>query len=280
MKKLIPIVFLLLICMLPASALAQSELTLAQVNVGLWPEYDRQAMLVIYHIQLPPDTPLPVNLSLHIPASAGEPNAVAELVDEVLVNIPYELETQGAWTAVNIQAESLAVQLEYYDPALVISGAARSFSYSWPGDYEVESMTIEVQQPPTAEDMQLEPTFTTAQAGNDGLTYYSLQVGALAQGETFTQSLAYNKGDDMLTATWQANRQQAGFSFDWRWLLIAAALALVAYGIIGMIGMQGKMKRRPKRTVTAKSVAFCPSCGVKAHKGDQFCRQCGARLRR
>lgn len=285
MKKLIPIVLLLFVFLLPSVVVAQSDLSLAQVQVGLWPEFDRSAMLVIYHIQLPTTAQLPVDMALRIPAAAAAPNAVAVLAESGLVNVDYELESEGDWIWVKFQSESSGVQLEYYDPGLEISSTQRSFTYTWPGDYAVENMTVEMQQPAGAEGMQLEPDYDTAQAGSDGLTYYSRQVGALAAGEMYSQKLSYTKTDETLTAAvlggevGAAAAESTGTGFDWRWLLIPAALGLIGYGIFGIFGHRRKTKRRPKKAVKARRDAFCHSCGARARKGDRFCRQCGTELR-
>lgn len=59
--------------LLPWSAFAQGNLTLSSVEVDLWPEYDQPAVLVIYRVVLPASVVLPADLTLRIPAAAGEP---------------------------------------------------------------------------------------------------------------------------------------------------------------------------------------------------------------
>lgn len=285
MKYLIPVVLILVIWLLPAAARAQSALTLDQVQVGLWPEYDRSAMLVIYHIQLTADTQLHVDLVLRIPVAAGEPNAVAVLAENGLVNVDYELVAGDDWITVQFESDSFGVQLEYYDPGLGTAGPERTFTYTWPGDYDVQSMVIEVQRPAGAQDMLLEPAYQTAQPGNDGLTYYSRPIGALAAGETFSQTVTYSNPDDTLTT--EILNEEAGLEpsvsngigFDWRWLLIFAALGLIGYGVYGMLGSKRKAKRQPKKPSKSKSGTFCHSCGAQAEKGDKYCRLCGTKLR-
>ena len=65
--------FLVLLCLAilvlfpPLKAQAQEPVRFSEVEVSLWPEYDRPTVLVIYRITLSADTTLPVNLSVQIP---------------------------------------------------------------------------------------------------------------------------------------------------------------------------------------------------------------------
>ena len=74
-KRLTLLLFVVFLFLVPA-AQAQGMLSLATLEVALWPEYDRPEVLVIYKAKLPADISLPVDVSLKIPAIAGEPFAV------------------------------------------------------------------------------------------------------------------------------------------------------------------------------------------------------------
>ncbi len=78
-----------------ARAAAQSIPAFDSVEISLWPEFDKPAMLVIYRANLPADVQFPVSVSLPIPAGV-QPNAVAQgSADGRLVDVEYTLETQG-----------------------------------------------------------------------------------------------------------------------------------------------------------------------------------------
>ena len=88
-KRLIIFLLLGLIFLVPV-AQAQGVLRLAELEVDLWPEYDNPGVLVIYKAKLPADVSLPVNVSLKIPAAAGEPFAVAvRQMDGALLNAAF-----------------------------------------------------------------------------------------------------------------------------------------------------------------------------------------------
>jgi hypothetical protein len=294
----------LLAVVVPAHA-QPGALTLSSLEVDLWPEYDQPSVLVIYRIVLPPGVSLPVDLSLRIPAAAGEPSAVA--VRQVstagtndLFTIPYQRQVDGEWGLISLTATAPELQIEYYDPGLTKDGATRSFAYNWPGDYAVDALSIQVQQPVGATDMQISPASGAGAAGGDGLVYYNKAVGSLPAGETFTISFTYQKESDDLSA---ANQQvepsaplesPAASQLNWRsilpWVLGVAGVSLIVGG--GWWYWQsgrGKEREEPRRRRRAAGTAeapaasgaqvYCHQCGTRAGPGDRFCRTCGARLR-
>jgi hypothetical protein len=58
-------------------ALAQNGIAFASLQIQLWPEYDQPKTLVILDGRLDATVTLPAELTLRIPAAAGQPNAVA-----------------------------------------------------------------------------------------------------------------------------------------------------------------------------------------------------------
>ena len=85
-------------------AFAQGSLALARLEVGLWPEYDRADVLVIYRGTIAPGAQLPAVVKLRIPALAGAPNAVAEDRGEGLVSLAFDREVEGDWAEITFTA--------------------------------------------------------------------------------------------------------------------------------------------------------------------------------
>ena len=56
MPRILLALVVVLTMMLPIPAKAQDDLQLSAVSVDIWPEYDQQAVLVIYHVTLSADT--------------------------------------------------------------------------------------------------------------------------------------------------------------------------------------------------------------------------------
>jgi len=185
---------------LPATPVARVE----RLEVSLWPEYDRPAMLVLYHASLPADAKLPATVSLPIPAVVGMPHAVAmKEAAGRLLNAQFTREVTGEWAHVVILTDTPSVQLEYY-AELLIDGPRRRFVFSWPGGPELTHLVFDVQQPPGAEGLTLVPPATGQSTHPDGLTYHQADLGAFRAGQSARLEVTYQKTSSTLTAPAQA----------------------------------------------------------------------------
>ena len=304
MRKWVFFLILILAVLLPSSVHAQSPLVLKSLQIGIWPEFDRPGVLVIYRVTLSNTTTLPVSVSLRIPINAGVPNAVAaRQVDGSLFNINYTRQVTGQWAIINFSATTADFQLEYYDPSLTINGNSRHYSYSWPGDYEVAQLSIQVQQPYGATNMQISPSLGVGAVGSDTLTYYTQDLGAVTAGQTFQISLDYQKSSDVLSAqnlpvTPSAQIPQTSTADlnlkSWLpWVLGIVGAGLIVGGVVwfwqsGRQNSAQKARRSRSRarsvqsdinTGDAEATIYCSQCGKRAQPGDQFCRSCGSPIR-
>lgn len=280
---------------------AQNNLTFSQVHVDLWPEYDQPDMLVIYRMVLAPEVSLPAQISLRIPRQAGNPyNVAMQEMDGQLYNMTYSTEVDGDWLRVTFTTASRIIQLEYYDPAMTRDGDQRHFVFSWPGDYEVTDMVVQVLQPVNAGQMSITPGTTTPFEGENGLLYHAMQVGKVNRGMSFRLRIDYEKPDDTLTnaglqpvqpnAPLQSDGLTGNLTLDRfiPFILGAVGLLLLLGGAFWMITNRGRERApvtsRPRHRASARPVGedqnvYCSRCGKKAAPGDAFCRACGTRLR-
>lgn len=303
MAKRIIAIFIFLVLLFPLNALAQDEPPLAAVSIDLWPEFDRPATLVIYHITLSPQVSLPYQMSVRIPAASGAPHAVAvQQPGGELMSAPFEQEPEGDWNRVVFQATTPEIQLEYYDPNLVIDGNLRKFQYTWPGDYAVDAFSIEVQRPIGASAVQIKPGMVSARQGTDGLTYYQMNVGPLSKGQAFEISVEYQKETDELSfsnltvapsaSLDGSNSGKASMSEILPWILGLLGVAFIIGGGVWYWQSgrrKGETKKEPRNRGNSKPQAlsengeerniYCHQCGKRASPGDRFCRACGTHLR-
>jgi hypothetical protein len=193
---------------LAAPALAQEQATsLARLEVALWPEYDKPAVLVMYRAQLPAGSKLPVVVPLEIPASVGEPHAVAtKHADGGLFTATYTRAVHGEWATISVTADVVDLQLEYYAP-LDTTKPERKLGWTWPGGLAVQDLAIEVQRPASATSLRLEPGNAQIAVLSDGLTYGRVDLGAVKTKTTVTAT--YAKNDAQLTAPRNEAAQQA-----------------------------------------------------------------------
>jgi len=300
--KLLLLILLAAILLSPTLAGAQGDLSLAAVEVDLWPEFDKPSMLVIYSLTLPPGTSLPVEMEFLIPAGAGVPNAVAAMQpDGVLIDLKYEQTPGEDFSRLKFTALTPQIQIEYYDPSLEKDNDTRHYEYRWPGTYQVGRFRIEIQQPPSATSMRFSPSLESSSVYSDGLTYYSSDVGQLPLGQTFAINLEYQKENDDLTAPNMPVAPSApigetpGAETTAReflpWLIGVLGVLLIAGGAV-WYWQSGRrtssstpvLRRRRKSTQAGISLdeaehIYCHQCGNRASRGDHYCRFCGSQLR-
>jgi len=301
--------FLILFCLLGpvTTAGAASNVTIARLQVDIWPEFDRPNVLVIYHITLSPNTSLPATLTLHIPGQTGGPyNLAMKDADGLLYNLEYKTPVvENGLLAITFTTPTPEIQLEYYDPALKRQGNGRSFEYRWSGDYTVQSFIAVVQQPTNATNMQFQPNMGLSNKAADGFNYFTKVVGVVDETSSVFIRLTYDKPDNSLSSTSQPVQPvqpvtpktsgRISFMDALPWAL--GSLGLVLIGAASMWYWQSLKKRRepgdyrrdrhkpaqsPRPAGTAASsrtVIYCHQCGRMANPGDVFCRACGARLR-
>ena len=309
LKRSIILMVLVLLLVVPV-AQAQNALQFEAFQIDLWPEYDQPSVLVIYRAKLAADVSFPAEVTFHIPAAAGEPNAVAvRQMDGSLLNAAYERVVDGVWAAITFTATAPEVQLEYYDPQLGKEGDTRSFEYTWPGDYAVAEMNIFVQQPLGATSLSIVPNSgEMVELPGDPMQYYRMDVGAPNAGETVRLGVTYAKANDILSIeslqvqpSAPLNGQESGttgFLELLPWILGGAGVILLVggglwYWRMNQPAAQPKATARGRRTGAAgKSpeqmaaangangdAIYCHQCGKRAAAGDRFCRTCGTKLR-
>ncbi len=278
-----------------APARAQVAPVIDRLEVAIWPEYDRAAVLVIYRVELSPETSLPAQLTLPIPASAGEPFAVASrnaAGDLFVAN--YTRQVEGEWANLTIDVDEAGAQVEYYVD-LETSGPQRQITFTWPGGVELGTLTYEVQQPFGVSDLAVTPSGASG-VRQDGLTYVQADLGPQQASSSLDITISYSKTTpgvtiDALQPT--GPLEQPGGLAPWLpWAGGAAGVILLAGGALWYwrVNQNGsrersRPRRRPSRAQARPSgeidasPVFCHNCGAQAGVSDHFCRRCGTRLR-
>ncbi|MBI5508552.1 MAG: hypothetical protein HY903_07350 [Deltaproteobacteria bacterium] len=237
-------------------ARAEESVGVSQLEVSLWPEYDRAAMLVIYRARLPSDLRLPTVVTLPIPAGVGAPHAVARrAADGVLLVADYTREVVGDTAWVRIATDTPEVQLEYYGE-LAKNGDRRSYTYVWPGGVAVEILSYEIQSPRGATEITVLPAATRQADGEDGRTYYFGSLGRVAKADVAKVELNYRRASDDLGAAPALDAAVAATTArpsvpatsdaetNDRWVWAVLALAAVLFGASVVVFAQSG--RRPK----------------------------------
>ncbi|MEJ2757543.1 MAG: zinc ribbon domain-containing protein [Anaerolineales bacterium] len=301
MKRLRVAALLLAFTLLLAGTVhAQSDLLVNTAQVQLWPEYDQPAMLVIYTLELADAQLLPADVTVRIPASVGDPMAVAVLEESGLVTRQYTRTVDGEWAEITLETDFPVVQIEYYDSALSQEDPQRSYDFTWNSEFAVDSFVFSVKQPVNAVDFSTVPSLGIGQTDSDGLMTYTASFGSLAANQSFQLSLSYTKNDTTLatesfvpnSGTTASEPATVGALPVWGWVLIGVGVVVIAGGAVFYIrsnrkATPSKYKARKQRSAASKpavkpaaqGAVFCHQCGTRAETGDKFCRECGTRLR-
>jgi hypothetical protein len=294
MRKWFAAVALLFLLLSSNAAHAQGEVKLNSLTVQLLPEEDKPSVLVIYDLQVAPGTPLPVNLSFHLPEEA-ELNAVARAEGSQLMVVPDQVNQEGSSQVVSFSVDNadLIYRVEYYFP-FEKKGIHRHFVYHWPGDYAVSDFSVELKEPYGAANITSDPKLPDLRADPDGFMYHTLTDSNLPAGQTLNIAVDYDKETDALNVsigqpqpTGPLGDNTLGSSFL-PWILGGLGVILIAGGALyywlSSRGQRSPARRRhaaPRPTEEQEGEAvYCHQCGQRARPSDRFCRACGTRLRR
>lgn len=252
---------------------------LERLQVEIWPEYDRPAVLVILKGEIAADVALPANLSLRIPAASGGPAAVAYAAAKAgpLLNLPYERSAADRFVKLRFTVPERYFHVEFYDP-LVTGVPERSYTYLWPGDLELGALRVVVQEPAAARGISIQPDLGPWTTGTDGLRYGAADLGPAPQGTSRSVEIRYAKSDprtssQILTPGAPQASPAAATSSEtrdaFRLFLAAAAVALLAVGASLVYFLWWRRRARA-------ADSFCGKCGNALAAGDRFCPKCGA----
>lgn len=205
MRKLIFILILGVFFAFPFPASAQTDVTLSNVTVQLWPEYDQPSMLVIVDFQVASGTPLPVDLSFRFPLDANLIAVAVQTSAGQFLNAEFTgPAVDGEWQSFTMTIDQNAVyRFEYYQP-MTFNGNQRIFSYLWDGAYAVNSFQSSVLEPLDVTSFVVDPPHQNIQQVSE-LKYYNNEPARLAQGEQYALTLQYDK-----TSTTLVNPPQQG----------------------------------------------------------------------
>lgn len=305
------IFLLLVVLLLPLSALAQGPAALESLHVALWPEFDNPRLLVILDgvLSQPGATvrvPIPANAELNAVATAGS--------DGGFLNAAYETETGADGQIVIFSPQNSAFRIEYYAP-LTTSGDQRQAAFSLPAGFlAAKTVSIEALIPPDATGLTADPVMQPQGAGTSGGQLFVRQIeGGNEQG--ISQQIGYSNPAGALTVSETARATTApaatapaaaptpvaarpAASSSRTPLLLGlglAAILLIAAGVYGLWRTSGRSARSaptvPSQPASGRSARtaptappqpspsqdrFCRQCGAEFQRGDRFCRQCGA----
>ena len=278
----------------------KNDIRLDWLKIELWPEYDREDMLVIYRFSLSSNVSLPAEVEIHIPARAGDAYQVAmQDLDGLLYRLNYSITSEGDWILVSFTTPSPDVQIEFYDPALQRSDIHRSYEYVWYGDYQVDQCSVHIKEPLNTTNLTTIPITEPALGFIGDQQTYEVQLGLIEKGSTFSMQLDYDKEDDTLHSSQEESvkpispindqiKGRTSINEVLPWIFIMVGIVLIFAGVLLFMNAKNYPRMQIENSeglpqtdysdVEPKAV-YCHRCGKRAIKGDYYCRICGEKLR-
>lgn len=180
-------------------------LVLADLNVSIWPEYDKSETLVIYSGVLRNDSRenFMGRLKFFVPSRSEMLLGKAEMVCETEVGmkcIQYDIREMEdgfgelTWTPTTTigPGKTFPFMLEfYYDP--LDGDVEKTFTYDLLSYYNVENLVISVKPPIDADSFAMNPTAQWDGIDEDGFTSYYTRSSNVPAGETVALSAQYRR---------------------------------------------------------------------------------------
>ncbi len=275
------------------SVRAQAEVTLATLDVQVWPDYDAAEVLVIYDFSAAEGVSLPAQMTLPLPQGARL-LAVARSEAGALMNVDgWKTNPDGSVT-LSLSDRSI-YHIEYYYP-YSLSGTERRFTFSLPGGYAVNAATLRVQEPVGAQGMSISPALQRVGPEPDGFSYFTASLGSFASGKAPSFEISYDNPENRLSAdslgvqpTAPLDEPVSGQSSLMTvipWVLGTLGVLLIVgggvwYWLSGRSSSSASRVERRRHSGGAEPAgqAYCAQCGKRAQAGDRFCRACGAKIR-
>jgi hypothetical protein len=221
---------------LPAEAQA---VTLEELTVEFWPDYDDPSVLVLLTGRLPANTTLPATVTVALPAEARL-NAVARVTADGAMMADIAYEQQPTSDSLELTTPDPVFRVEYYAP-YEATGLERDFTWTWDSPVAISSLLVSVQQPAAATSITVMPAPISVAPGNNGLQYHNLPAQALAVGERFRIDIAYAVQSTILTVETQPTQvdlaplpaSDGSGAGGLNWWLIGGAVGLLMGMLLG-----------------------------------------------
>ena len=290
-SSFILIVFFVLMPM--TSGFAQNQVSVIDsLDIDIWPDYDKESVLVLLTGTLPGDTQFPASVTLPLP-EAARLNAVARIDSKDGGMKDDILSSPSPAGALTFITPDLRFRVEYYLP-YTVNENQRSFDYHWLASVSVTNFQLRVQRPLSASTLKTEPATTNVVRGGDGFDYHTFLTRAVPAGQSFSLRVDYQMTTAQLSATMlpppKTNEQtptlpatpSTGSGINWALVAVVTGGFIIIVALIWQIGFRrpSPNTRKPvdSRAEKQTKAKFCPDCSEPIDEDYRFCSGCGSEL--
>ena len=267
---------------------SESSPRITRLAVSVMPEYDQPRVLVSYHGELNADVPLPLEVSLRIPADADVKQAcsIRSSTEEPVCG-DYSTKPDGQYLSLTYEVVTPIMYVEFYYASISGEGQ-RSLDFTlWP-PYPVQNLDLFVQEPQGAGDFTLSPP-SPETLGEERFRHHSYTYQDLGTDEPVSIQITYTRDTDEPSVSVSAAPASAG-DIDPAGIPLGPFLLLGTAGIavLGLALYAAFIRRFPIRRVAVShggaadeadlpqgASLFCRHCGGRIRRGAGFCSSCG-----
>jgi len=181
----------IILCVMSLSFVRGQESLFEELDIAIWPEYDKPGVLVFMEGTIRQDA-LPTTLEFRVPEEVGAVGALfSDDSDKVPFEVPVVQREDGKWAILGIpRGQQILRTGYYYDP--FIFQVERAINYLLEFNKSLDDFNVQIQEPLAAENFWIEDS--TTQMSKDtitGLNSYSLHLEGLAAGKQKLISFGY-----------------------------------------------------------------------------------------
>jgi len=269
-----------------ARAATKGNPRLANLQIELWPEFDRPATaLVFLKGEIAAGVPLPAAVTLRLRASSGGPTAVAYSAESGgnLRNLKFDRTDADSVITIKFNVPERYFHIEYYDPLAESPPGmpGRSYRFVWNGDLATDQLQVVLQEPAAVSAFSVQPPLDATAVGQDGLRYRSAELGAFQAGKSLAVQVGYTRTDPRTTIEILKPEPPdapplpvAGRSKMELALWLVAVFAFVGLAALAAMAWWERHQSMPR--VRPGDAPLCTGCGAPMGTGDGFCSKCGA----
>lgn len=276
----------------PTMAQGKGDLRISLMRVSIWPEYDDPRVLVMYQGQFAAGSPLPAPVRFQIPQGAEIHMAGSVSPQGEHQHQPFEVSParKGAEVSYNLATTNFYMEF-YYNPFK--GGEKKGFEYLVQSIYPIDKLEVDIQQPLRANDFRVDPKPLSVISDQRGFKYSRYAFERLAKDREVKLRVSYTKADpnpsvEKATAGMGAGGVTERSSRFNPYVIILSVTASILIAMAGyyLLGRRRGAVREvvaappEKRGAREGQKRFCNQCGQEVATGDNFCSNCGARLRK
>ncbi len=300
MKRYSPLLLLILL-LAPLALYAQENVSLAHIEVALWPDFDDPSTLVLATGTMPDGADLPIEITFPLPEGYNR-LVVARVTDDG--RMIDDLETLETSNSVTFSSPEPRFRIEYYVP-YTADDNQREIEFIWGSSVlNADAFQVTVQRPAPAAELTINPAAVGEVVGQDtGLTEYLLSEQPMPAGESYRVMVNYEVNSRLLSVDLindqnlptidNTDGAEAGNVGETAVSPTEKSDTLIlTLGIIGAVliaiaatwyiathyaNHQAVSKPKPHQSKKKrKSVKqFCHECGSSMDSGAKFCASCG-----